>query len=477
MAAYHDAPARQHPGTARVGGLLIAQFLVGMTSTLIATSLPSIRQSLSMSLTEASWLVTVTILGNCATSSLWAKWGNRFNRSALTQAALLVYGLSTLFAVIAWNSMVLLIARLLQGVGIAGMLICSAALVAQVVAPRFRGRVNGQLMTVQMAGMFLGPIIGGLLTESPWGWRAAFGLCIPAAVVALLLVRIRFVSLTQEHTASSGRPNWVGSVLIPLGLASTLAAITLGAESSDFSVVGILAAGGLTTLTVAVITECFSRNPIVPLRLLSDWTLSGSALVSFCIGFTQFGSAVYASQYAQDVLGMDAVQAGFMLAPMAVGMAVTAKMSALWMDRTGRTRVSVVAGLLLFLAGYVGLTFVDSQPELILVVGLALVGAGFAAVGQNLVLIAHNAVGQSVTSSAGGLVLLAQALGGATGMAASGALLASLAPHGSTAVAAEVPWLFAGYGAVTLIALGIAFTIRVPPLRETVDKPPAPQTT
>ena len=165
------APA-QTPMTHReileaLSGLLLAMFVAMLSSTVVSNALPRIVTDLHGSQTGYTWVVVATLLTMTATTPIWGKLADLFSKKLLVQAALVIYVIGSLIAGLAPSMGVLIGARAIQGLGIGGLTALVQVVIASMVTPRERGRYSGYLGAVFAIATVSGPLIGGVIVDTP----------------------------------------------------------------------------------------------------------------------------------------------------------------------------------------------------------------------------------------------------------------------------------------------------------------------
>ena len=148
---------------APLSGLMIAQFVSGLSATIVATSIPTIMRTLDGPASMSTWLVAATILGNTATTPIWGRLADIFAPKRILQSSIALFVVGSVLAALSTSTVMLLAARAVQGVGLGGTGAVAMVIVAALVAPRERGRVNGYLQSLQTSAMILAPVVGGLV--------------------------------------------------------------------------------------------------------------------------------------------------------------------------------------------------------------------------------------------------------------------------------------------------------------------------
>jgi MFS family permease len=408
---------------APLSGLLIAQFVAGLSATIVATSIPAIMQNLPGPSAHSTWIVAATILGNTATTPIWGKLGDRFNPKIILQAGLMFFAVGSLVAALSLNTTQLIVGRALQGIGLGGILSLVVVVIAALVEPRQRGRVNAWLSSMQTTATLSGPVIGGLIVQTPGlGWQWCFLLSIPGALAAVIVIAatLRIVRTPHERM----RADFAGAALIALGVTSSLICIS-ALPHADTSIWLIAVSGtvGVVALIVAVFVELRAEDPILPLRLLAARTPLLCVTAAFFSGTTLFSGSVFITQYLQFGVGLAPATAGVLLTPMALGTVAVAFVAGRYISRTGRTRPVLVVGALALFAGNAILSQMHFSPIVMAVIGTVLIACGLGAVIQNLILTAQTTVPFRTVGSMSAAVSFFLSFGGTIGLVVLGSVL------------------------------------------------------
>ncbi|WP_406642885.1 MFS transporter [Amycolatopsis sp. WGS_07] len=406
-------------------GLLLALLVALLSSTIVSNALPTILADLHGSQSEYTWVVTATLLTSTATTPIWGKLSDLFSKKLLYQIAIVVFTAGSALGGIAQSMPELITYRALQGIGLGGLQALIQVVIAAMIAPRDRGRYTGYTGAVFAVATVSGPLIGGLIVDSPLGWRWCFWVCVPLAVVAFIVLGR---TLKLPVLKRKVRIDWLGATLLVGGVALLLIWVSLAGGSfgwvswSSVAYVG----GAIVALALAVFVESRVAEPVVPLRLFRNRTFTLSVLASLAVGTAMFGGSVFLGQYYQIARGFSPTHAGLMTLPMVLGLAIASTGAGQVISRTGRTKPFMIAGGVSLLAGLFLLSTVDHATNLTLMgVYLALVGLGLGFLMQNLVLVVQNTVAMKDIGSSSSVVTFFRSLGGAAGVSALGAVLSA----------------------------------------------------
>ncbi len=410
-----------------MSGLLLAMFVAMLSSTVVSNALPRIVESLHGSQTEYTWVVVATLLTMTATTPIWGKLSDQFSKKALVQIALVIYVIGSLIAGTAANMGILIGARAVQGLGVGGLTALVQVVIASMVTPRERGRYSGYIGAVFATATLSGPLIGGLIVDTPGlGWRWCFYVGIPVAVAAFALLQ-KTLHLPVVRRSARASIDYLGATLLMGGVSILLIWVTLAGNQFGWTSTtsGLLVAGGLAVVAAAVFVEArVAAEPIIPLRLFRDRTTALATGASLMVGVAMFGATVYLSQYFQIARGMSPTHAGLMTVFMVGGLVVSSMVTGRIITRTGTWKRYLVGGMVAVVAGVALLSRIDAvTPLWVLAVDMAVLGLGLGATMQNLVLSVQNNAAQADMGAASSLVAFFRSLGGSVGVAALGAVL------------------------------------------------------
>ena len=408
-----------------LSGLLLAMFVAMLSSTVVSNALPAIVTDLGGSQSGYTWVVVATLLAMTATTPIWGKLADLFSKKVLVQSALVIFSIGSLMAGFAPSMEFLIGARVVQGLGVGGLTALVQVVIASMVTPRERGRYSGYIGAVFAVATVSGPLIGGLIVDTPGlGWRWCFFVGLPVAVAAfVLLQKTLHLPLVRREV----HIDYLGATLIVGGVSLLLVWVSLAGNQFAWSSgpsYGLITLG-LAVLAAAIYVEAkVAREPIIPLRLFKDRTTSLATVASVLIGVAMFGSTVYLSQYFQLSRGMSPTKAGLMSMFMVLGLAASSMVTGRIITRTGIWKRFLVGGMVLVIVGLTLLSTIDETTSLWFVGGsMAVLGIGLGATMQNLVLAVQNNTAQADMGAASSVVAFFRSLGGSIGVSALGAVL------------------------------------------------------
>lgn len=432
MSAQPAAPSTAEPMTHRqileaLSGLLLVLFVAMISGTIVSVALPQIIGALEGNQSQYTWVVTASLLASTASTPIWGKLADLFNKKLLLQISIVIFMVSSLACGFAQNTGQLIAFRAIQGLGMGALQILAQVVIAAMISPKERGRYNGYLGAVMAVATVGGPLLGGLIADTSWlGWRWCFFIAVPFTIAAFALLA-KTLHIPTVRRANVSIDYW-GATLIAAGVSVLLIWVTFVGNDFDWLSwqTAAMAGGGVLLLALATWVETRVKEPVVPLHVIRRRTPALAILASLAVGMAMFGGSVFLGQYFQIGRGYTPTEAGLLTIPMMLGVLLSSTISGRMVSNTGRTKPYILAGLVVLLAGFAGLATIDHQTSLVLIsIYMLAVGVGVGMSMQNLVLVIQNTVALSEIGSASGAVTFFRSLGGTVGVSVLGAVLAN----------------------------------------------------
>ena len=325
--------------------LILVCMSLGFMSTAFSTVLAPVAADLQITLSQAQWLTSGYVLALAALTPLSAYLTSRFPTRRLYLAAVGSYALMSAACAMSGHFGMLLTFRIAQA--------CANALIANVTQvsimtlfePSRRGRAMGWFGMTQGAAVLLGPVVGGVLTDA-LGWRSVFwvvaGVCAMGVIGALWLMK-DLVSVSKSRLDVGDfllSACAMASLVLGLGLVITAPVLALGV------VVAALVLGGWFVRR-QLRAQQQGKAPLLKVSLMAGPVFRAGGACSMLVYLVMMGSSAVLPLYAQTVDGLSASQAGLVVLPGALCMAVVAPFAGRWFDRFGMRPLLVVGGTLL----------------------------------------------------------------------------------------------------------------------------------
>ncbi|MFV0129030.1 MFS transporter [Streptomyces sp. HMX112] len=413
-----------------LSGLLLGMFVAILSSTIVSNALPEIISDLGGGQSAYTWVVTASLLAMTATTPLWGKLSDLFSKKLLVQIALIIYVLGSAAAGLSQNAGMLIACRVVQGIGVGGLSALAQIVMAAMISPRERGRYSGYLGATFAVATVGGPLLGGVITDTDWlGWRWCFYVGVPFAVIALIVLQ---KTLKLPVVKRQVKVDWAGAFFISAAVSLLLVWVTFAGDKYDWLSwqTYTMVAGSIVLGALFLLVESRASEPIIPLRLFRNRTITLASLASLFVGVAMFAGTVFFSQYFQLARDESPTMSGVMTIPMIGGLFVSSTVSGWVITKTGRWKAWLVSGGVLVTAGLGLLGTMRYDTEYWhLAVFMAVLGLGLGMMMQNLVLCTQNQVAPADLGAASSVVTFFRSLGGAIGVSALGAVMANRVTH------------------------------------------------
>jgi len=415
-----------------VASIMLANFMVAVEATIVATAMPHIVGDLG-GFTYYSWVFSAFLLTQSATTVVYGKLSDVFGRKPMLLVGIALFVIGSLLCGFA-NSMVALIGfRLLQGLGAGAIQPVTSTIVGDLYSLEERPRIQGFMSTVWAVSAVIGPLAGGIIVEHlAWSW--IFWINVPVGI----LTAIGFIVFLKEKVEHrKPKIDYAGSVLFSIAIVALLVILT---ETSA----GPVALGGLALLFLIagglfVLQERRAPEPIISIALWAQRLIATSNAATLFAGMVFIGVTTVLPLYVQGVMGRSTIVAGFTLTALIVGWPI-AVMLAGRLFRAFGIRATLRAGSLLLPIGALFLLPLapDGQP-VVAGIGAFLMGFGMGLISMTTVLLVQESVEWSMRGAATSSIMFARSLGNTLGATVLGAVLnVGIVYFGSGALAANV---------------------------------------
>jgi EmrB/QacA subfamily drug resistance transporter len=434
-----------------------AYFMVVLDSVVVITALPRMQRDLHVSLASLQWTLNAYGIAFAAGIITAAALGDRFGRRKLFTIGLALFTAASVACAQAPNLSELIVARTLQGLGGAIVLPLSLTILTAAFPIERRGMIVGIYGGLAGLAVAMGPIVGGVVTQSiDWHW--IFWINVPIGVVAVLLG----VRLLPESYGARERLDLVGVGLITAGVASVVWALSRASNVgwSSTEVVGTLVAGA-ALLVVFVAWESSVREPMVPPALFAARDFAIGNITTFLMSGAIFAGGLLVTEEFQLARHYSPVGAGLHLLPFFATPMLVSPLAGALSDRIGR-RPIIVVGLGLLTAGFVWVAWRGSLRTswIELVIALLIAGVGISMALPTVPTAVLSAVRAQDMGKASGINYMAQRFGAVFGVAIGSTVFATYgglaSPAAVTAGFKPALWacaVFAGLAALTGMAM------------------------
>jgi len=343
-------------GSARwwaLGAVLLTMFFSSLDQTVVSTAMPVIISDLR-GFAIYAWVFTAYMMTSAITVPIYGKLSDIYGRKPFYIFGLVVFMAGSALSGQSHTMMELVLFRGMQGIGAGAMMSMPRATIGDIFNPRERGTWMGVIsMTFGLASI-IGPFLGGWITDH-WGWRWVFYINLPVAAAALVAI---IVSLPRVRTEQQASVDWVGSVLLVLGILPMLLAFTWAGSRYAWGSPQVLGLFAFSAVALAAFawTETRVREPVIPTRFFRVPVFATTNAISLLMTVGMFGVMLFLPIYVQGVLGLSPQNSGAIMTPLMISFIIGAMASGQMMTRTGRYKGISIAGAAVMCAGLLMMT-------------------------------------------------------------------------------------------------------------------------
>ena len=412
---------------------MIAMFLGALDQTIIAAALPTMARDLG-GFESISWVASIYLLAATAVTPLYGKISDIHGRRITMLAAIFIFIIGSIACALAPTMLTLIIARGIQGLGGGGLLSLAQTVIADVVAPKERGKYQIYFASIYLSASLLGPLLGGLLTEH-LHWSFIFWINLPIGLVAWVMTN-NTLKLLPLHN----RPHQLdipGAILIVLATITLMLALDEGgvriAWTSPF-IIGLFVASALFWI-LFVFRIKHAAEPLIPIDMLANPIVSTSTIAALFSMGTYVALSILMPVYFETARGLSTSDSGLALIPFMAGTVIGATMAGQTMGRITHYKRLPLVGTFISACAALSLAFFNEKLSIIELEAIfTLISIGLGTVLPTTTVAIQNAVKPHQLGVATGTMNFFRQLGGAILVAVFGAILLNMnAPAGNGA--------------------------------------------
>ncbi|MBB6637414.1 DHA2 family efflux MFS transporter permease subunit [Cohnella thailandensis] len=352
--------------------IIVGLFMVILDGTAVNVAIPKLQEEFNGSLSLVQWTVTGYALAQAAIIPLAGWLSDRFGAKRIFLISVGLFTIGSLLCALANTAELLILFRVLQGLGGGVVMPIAMAFVYRLSPPDKVGVVMGMMGIPILLAPALGPVLAGWLVDYvTWNW--IFLINLPIGVIAVLIGIRTLPNIDRQSVASL---DLLGMILAPLAFAALSYGVTEGATSwtEPKTLIGI--AVGVVALIAFVIVELRHKNPLLELRVFASGNFSRGIIVQWVSQFALFGSFFLVPIFLQTAKGYSAFETGLIMLPQAIASGIFMPIGGKLSDRFG-ARPLVLSGMTLVVLAAFFLSRVEASDGIISVMlPLALLGAG-----------------------------------------------------------------------------------------------------
>jgi DHA2 family multidrug resistance protein len=364
---------------------VVCALLEIIDTTIVNVALNDMKGSLGATLNEVSWVITAYSIANVIIVPMTSWLSQQFGRRNYFAASIILFTVSSFLCGNATSINELIIFRFMQGLGGGALLVTSQTIITEIYPLEKRPMAQAIYTLGVIVGPTLGPPLGGYIIDN-FSWPDIFYVNLPVGIVATLLT-LQFVKSPRYAEKRKPRDvDWTGITLLAISVGSLQYILEKGQEEDWFSnhLIILLAVIAVLGFFFFIWREWIFKYPVVQLRVLKNGNLRMGVILSFIMGFGLYGSTFIIPLYTQSILGWTAQEAGLLLVPSSIMIAVMMPVVGQMIQRGVSQKYLIAGGMGLFflycLLSQKLITPATSADNFFWVLMLRGVGLGFLAV-------------------------------------------------------------------------------------------------
>ncbi len=405
-----------------IGVLISAVFVSVLNSSMVNVLVPVIGSDYGVTEAQVGWVITGFLLTFAIGIPLYGRVADVFSIRRAFTVGLLAFAAGSLLCALAPSLGMLVLGRIVQGAGGAAIPALSSVSVAKILPPGERGSALGLIVSSVGIGAAVGPILGGAVGALA-GWHYLF---IGTLILTAALIPAALYVLPDDSPEDARGFDLPGGILLGLAAGLFLFGITRGQVSGFGSAGswGSFAGSALAALGFSWRIRS-AAEPFVSPTLFENRAYVAAVVVGYFCMLANVSALVFVPLLVSEVNGLSPGQAGLVLTPGAVALAIISPLAGRWSDRIG-VRPLIFTGLVTMLLSVLSISiFGAGATPVVVSLGMLGVGAGFALANSPNINAAASALGPEEVGAGLGIFNGAFFLGGGTGPAVIGAFLAA----------------------------------------------------
>lgn len=479
------APLTQSEVRTILMSLLLTMFLAALDQTIVATALPTIARQFH-DVSNLSWVITAYLLASTAVAPVFGTLSDIYGRRVMIIVSLSLFIAGSVLCALAPSLPILVMARVLQGLGGGGIMPVVQTVISDVVSARERGQYQAYFSAVWMIAGISGPVLGGIFADH-LHWSMIFWINVPLAFAALALLLPKMGKIPVYHRLR--KVDWLGGVLLMASAVVFMLVLTWGGNRYSWLSPTILAmVGGAVALALAFVWHAGRADePFLPLSLIGGSVVPYGLMAAGCALGAMIGLTVVLPLYYEVVYHLSASEAGLGLIPLAAISTCGAAVAGRTMARVKHYKRVAIAGSIIATLAAAAMTLTTPSLWMLLLL-LATFGIGLGTVFPITVVSLQNAVPRAQVGTLTGAMNFFRAMMSSFTVAAFSAILLmalgadislsgeSHGPVGSIAAAdmvAAFRYVFAAATVMLACAAVCMIAMEERPLAGPAARPPA----
>jgi DHA2 family multidrug resistance protein len=300
--------------------VMLATFMVVLDSSVANVALPHIAGNLSASTDESTWVLTSYLVSNAIMLPAAGWISRRIGRKRLLIVSILIFTAASLLCGMAMNMPMLIVARVLQGIGGGGMQPLAQSILLESFPPSKQGTAMAVFGVGIVVAPVIGPTLGGWITDS-YSWRWIFYVNLPVGLLALFMVSLFIEDPPYLRKSFQGAIDYLGFGMMAIWLGALQLVLDKGQEADWFAAPWVRWAAAVSAIALLgfILREFMIREPIVQLRILANRNFLVGTIITCLYGVILYGITAILPLFLQTQMGYSAMQSGLTVSPRGLG--------------------------------------------------------------------------------------------------------------------------------------------------------------
>ncbi|MGI2774746.1 MDR family MFS transporter [Bacillus cytotoxicus] len=354
--------------------LMLMTFLSAVEGTIVSTAIPRITSDLS-GVELVSWVYAIYMLATAVSTPIYGKLADLFGRKKVLLIGATIFLIGSALCGVVTSMEQLIIFRALQGIGAGAVMPITMTIIGDLYSEaKERAKAQGWMSAVWGVSGVVGPLVGGFLVDS-LSWRYIFFLNVPFGILACFMIVISYKESVQS---AKHHIDYTGATIFSLGTIALLYALLTGSSKQnwgDITIIGLLI-GAAIAFILFLFIEKKSPEPLIPLTLFSNRTLSTVNLLTLIAGAMIISITMYLPIWSQGVLGKNATEAGLILMPIPVLWTFGSIFSGNLVGKLQTKQIILIGASILSVATFLLFTLSTHSPSFLIYIAVGLFGLG-----------------------------------------------------------------------------------------------------
>lgn len=354
--------------------LMLMTFLSAVEGTIVSTAIPRITSDLS-GVELVSWVYAIYMLATAVSTPIYGKLADLFGRKKVLLIGATIFLVGSAFCGVVTSMEQLIFFRALQGIGAGAVMPITMTIIGDLYSEaKDRAKAQGWMSAVWGVSGVIGPLVGGFLVDS-LSWRYIFFLNVPFGIIACLMIAIYY---KESIKPAKHHIDYLGATVFSLSTIALLYALLTGSSKQnwgDVTIIGLLIFA-VVSFIIFLFIEKKSPEPLIPLALFSNRTLSTINILTLIAGAMIISITMYLPIWSQGVLGKNATEAGLILMPIPVMWTFGAIFSGNLVGKLKTKQIILLGASILSVATFLLFTLSTNSPSFLIYVAVGLFGLG-----------------------------------------------------------------------------------------------------